>query len=96
MKNDSVQELCGNFTFTDKTFMLTGGTVSFGNALLNRCLFTGIGEICIFSYDEKKQDGKSKFYIGDVRDFKSCHDSSLTYACESTSRWASTTITSNK
>ena len=67
--------------FKDKTLMITGGTGSFGNAVLNRFLQTDIGEIRIFSRDEKKQDdmrhdyqlkypelsGKIKFYIGDVR-----------------------------
>ena len=67
--------------FTGKTLMITGGTGSFGNAVLNRFLRTDIGEIRIFSRDEKKQDdmrheyqakmpevaGKIKFYIGDVR-----------------------------
>ena len=62
--------------FKDKTLMITGGTGSFGNAVLNRFLQTDIGEIRIFSRDEKKQDDmrhlynnpKLKFYIGDVRD----------------------------
>ena len=72
--------------FTDKTLMITGGTGSFGNAVLNRFLQTDIGEIRIFSRDEKKQDDmrheyqakmsevaeKIKFYIGDVRDLQSC------------------------
>lgn len=72
--------------FTDKTLMITGGTGSFGNAVLNRFLKTDIGEIRIFSRDEKKQDDmrheyqirmpevadKIKFYIGDVRDLQSC------------------------
>lgn len=71
--------------FTDKTLMITGGTGSFGNAVLNRFLQTDIGEIRIFSRDEKKQDDmrhdfqakmpqvadKIKFYIGDVRDLQS-------------------------
>ena len=70
--------------FTDKTLMITGGTGSFGNAVLNRFLQTDIGEIRIFSRDEKKQDDmrhefqakmpeaseKIKFYIGDVRDLQ--------------------------
>ena len=69
----------------NKTFMITGGTGSFGNAVLNRFLCTDIGEIRIFSRDEKKQDDmrhefqvkmpeaseKIKFYIGDVRDIQS-------------------------
>ncbi|MBE6537619.1 MAG: NAD-dependent epimerase/dehydratase family protein [Ruminococcaceae bacterium] len=71
--------------FTNKTLMITGGTGSFGNAVLNRFLATDIGEIRIFSRDEKKQDDmrhefqvkmpevaeKIKFYIGDVRDIQS-------------------------
>ena len=72
--------------FTGKTLMITGGTGSFGNAVLNRFLQTDIGEIRIFSRDEKKQDDmrheyqakmpevaeKIQFYIGDVRDLQSC------------------------
>ncbi|WP_073993690.1 polysaccharide biosynthesis protein [Parasporobacterium paucivorans] len=62
--------------FKDKTLLITGGTGSFGNAVLNRFLDTDIREIRIFSRDEKKQDemrhiydnGKIKYYIGDVRD----------------------------
>ena len=71
--------------FKDKTLMITGGTGSFGNVLLNRFLNTDIGEIRVFSRDEKKQDDmrhefqvkmpevadKIKFYIGDVRDLQS-------------------------
>lgn len=71
--------------FTGKTLMITGGTGSFGNAVLNRFLKTDIGEIRVFSRDEKKQDDmrhdfqarmpevadKIKFYIGDVRDLQS-------------------------
>ena len=71
--------------FTNKTLLITGGTGSFGNAVLNRFLRTDIGEIRIFSRDEKKQDDmrhefqakmpeaaeKIKFYIGDVRDLQS-------------------------
>lgn len=71
--------------FTNKTLLITGGTGSFGNAVLNRFLATDIGEIRIFSRDEKKQDDmrhefqarmpevadKIKFYIGDVRDLQS-------------------------
>jgi len=65
--------------FHGKTLMITGGTGSFGNAVLRRFLDTGIGEIRIFSRDEKKQDDmrkhyhhdKIKFYIGDVRDLAS-------------------------
>ena len=71
--------------FKDKTLLITGGTGSSGNAVLNRFLDTDIGEIRIFSRDEKKQDdmrheyqvkypeasNKIKFYIGDVRDLQS-------------------------
>lgn len=71
--------------FTGKTLLITGGTGSFGNAVLNRFLKTDIGEIRIFSRDEKKQDDmrhefqakmpeeadKIKFYIGDVRELAS-------------------------
>lgn len=71
--------------FTNKTLLITGGTGSFGNAVLNRFLKTDIEEIRIFSRDEKKQDDmrhefqaklpevadKIKFYIGDVRDIQS-------------------------
>ncbi len=71
--------------FTHKTLMITGGTGSFGHAVLDRFLSTDIGEIRIFSRDEKKQDdmrndlqvrmpaltGKIRFYIGDVRDLSS-------------------------
>ncbi len=71
--------------FKGKTLMITGGTGSFGNAVLNRFLNTDIGEIRVFSRDEKKQDDmrhefqakmpevaeKIKFYIGDVRDIAS-------------------------
>ena len=71
--------------FKDKVLMITGGTGSFGNAVLNRFLKTDIGEIRIFSRDEKKQDDmrhefqakcpevsdKIKFFIGDVRDLAS-------------------------
>lgn len=67
--------------FDDKVLLITGGTGSFGNAVLDRFLSTGIGEIRIFSRDEKKQDDmrhkykndKIKFYIGDVRDYDSIH-----------------------
>ena len=62
--------------FDEKTLLITGGTGSFGNAVLKRFLDTNIGEIRIFSRDEKKQDDmrkdyhdeRIKFYIGDVRD----------------------------
>ncbi|MBR8769055.1 polysaccharide biosynthesis protein [Porphyromonas levii] len=66
-------------TFSDKTLLITGGTGSFGNAVLRRFLNTDIKEIRIFSRDEKKQDDmrhrlqnpKVKFYIGNVRDQRS-------------------------
>jgi UDP-N-acetylglucosamine 4,6-dehydratase len=65
--------------FDNKTLLITGGTGSFGNAVLDRFLYTNIKEIRILSRDEKKQDDmriklasdKVKFYIGDVRDYKS-------------------------
>jgi len=71
--------------FKNKTLLITGGTGSFGNAVLNRFLQTDIGEIRVFSRDEKKQDDmrhdfqvrmpdfaeKIKFFIGDVRDLAS-------------------------
>lgn len=72
-------------SFKDKILLITGGTGSFGNAVLRRFLTTDIAEIRILSLDEKKQDdmrhtyqerwpqhaGKIKFYIGDVRDYRS-------------------------
>ena len=72
--------------FKDKVLLISGGTGSFGNAVLKRFLRTDIGEIRIFSRDEKKQDDmrheyqakypdvahKIKFYIGDVRNLESC------------------------
>ena len=68
--------------FKDKTLLITGGTGSFGNAVLNRFLETDIREIRIFSRDEKKQDDmrhlynnpKIKYYIGDVRNIQSVRD----------------------
>lgn len=80
------EEIIRMSLFKDKTLMITGGTGSFGNAVLNRFLQTDIGEIRIFSRDEKKQDDmrheyqakmpevadKIKFYIGDVRNLQSC------------------------
>jgi len=74
--------------FAGKTLMITGGTGSFGNAVLNRFLQTDIAEIRIFSRDEKKQDDmrheyqakmpevahKIKFFIGDVRNLQSCRN----------------------
>ena len=80
MNNESI--------FKDKTLLITGGTGSFGNAVLRRFLKTDIKEIRIFSRDEKKQDDmrheyqakypeeaqKLKFYIGDVREYRSIED----------------------
>ena len=74
--------------YSNKTLLITGGTGSFGNAVLNRFLHTDIGEIRVFSRDEKKQDDmrhefqlkmpdvadKINFYIGDVRDLRSVRD----------------------
>ncbi len=68
-----------NYMFKDKVLLITGGTGSFGNAVLNRFLSTDVKEIRIFSRDEKKQDDmrkrykndKIKFYIGDVRNIRS-------------------------
>ena len=68
--------------FSNKTLLITGGTGSFGNAVLNRFLETDIREIRIFSRDEKKQDDmrhhyndpKIKYYIGDVRNIQSVRD----------------------
>ena len=71
-----------------KTLLITGGTGSFGNEVLHRFLKTDIGEIRVFSRDEKKQDDmrhefqakmpevsdKIKFFIGDVRDLQSVHN----------------------
>ncbi len=69
--------------FTGKTLLITGGTGSFGNAVLNRFMHTDIKEIRIFSRDEKKQEDmrhklnsdKVKYYIGDVRHYQSLYDS---------------------
>jgi UDP-N-acetylglucosamine 4,6-dehydratase/5-epimerase len=68
--------------FAGKTLLVTGGTGSFGNAVIQRFLKTEIGEIRIFSRDEKKQedmrlmlrDGRVRFFIGDVREYGSVHD----------------------
>lgn len=68
--------------FKDKVLLITGGTGSFGNAVLSRFLKSDFAEIRIFSRDEKKQEDmrialksdKVKFYIGDVRDYDSVHD----------------------
>ena len=71
-----------NDIFKNKTLLITGGTGSFGNAILKRLISTDIKEIRIFSRDELKQDNmrkfynsnKLKFYIGDVRDKDSIDD----------------------
>jgi len=68
--------------FKNKKLLITGGTGSFGNAVLNRFLSSDVSEIRIFSRDEKKQDDmrlqykneKLKFYIGDTRDYESLQD----------------------
>lgn len=68
--------------FKDKILMITGGTGSFGNAVLNRLLSSDVSEIRVFSRDEKKQEDmrltlnneKLKFYIGDVRNYDSVHE----------------------
>lgn len=68
--------------FKDKTLLITGGTGSFGNAVLQRFLDSDFAEIRVFSRDEKKQEDmrialkndKVKFYIGDVRQYDSVHD----------------------
>ena len=82
--------------FKGKTLLITGGTGSFGNAVLRRFLDTDIKEIRIFSRDEKKQDDmrkqynndKLKFYLGDVRDKNSIKDAmtwcGLCLSCGST------------
>lgn len=69
--------------FKDKVLLITGGTGSFGNAVLDRFLHSDFAEIRVFSRDEKKQEDmriklandKVKFHIGDVRDYDSVHDS---------------------
>ncbi|MDO8344777.1 MAG: polysaccharide biosynthesis protein [Cellvibrio sp.] len=68
--------------FKDKILLITGGTGSFGNAVLQRFIDSDLSEIRVFSRDEKKQEDmrialksdKVKFYIGDVRDYNSVHD----------------------
>src|SRR5438552_9920830 len=68
--------------FKDKRLLITGGTGSFGNAVLRRFLHSDFEEIRVFSRDEKKQEDmrlalnsdKLKFYIGDVREYDSIHD----------------------
>ena len=71
--------------FTGRSLLITGGTGTFGNAVLQRFLATGIGEIRVFSRDEKEQHDmrmaygspKPRFYIGDVRDPASLRDAML-------------------
>src|SRR6266478_5506880 len=70
------------FMFKDKILLITGGTGSFGTAVVQRFLNSDFAEIRIFSRDEKKQEDmrlafkndKLKFYIGDVREYDSVHD----------------------
>ena len=79
VKAIGITEPISKMNFQNKTLLITGGTGSFGNAVLKRFLDTDISEIRIFSRDEKKQDdmrkrynnAKLKFYIGDVRDSRS-------------------------
>lgn len=74
-----------NKYFENKTLLITGGTGSFGNAVLDKFLNTKIGEIRVFSRDEKKQDDmrhlyksdKIKFYVGDIRDFGSINQAMI-------------------
>lgn len=74
-----------NYFFENKVILITGGTGSFGNAVLNNILKTNISEVRIFSRDEKKQedmrhnfqDNRIKFYIGDVRDYESVKNSMI-------------------
>ena len=76
-KMASHEQAIGLNMFDDKNILITGGTGSFGNAVLNRFLDTNIKEIRIFSRDEKKQDDmrhrlnnpKVKFYIGNVHSY---------------------------
>jgi UDP-glucose 4-epimerase len=77
MKSDKQTDI-----FKDSVLLVTGGTGSFGNAVVEHFLDSSVAEIRIFSRDEKKQDdmrnawksNKLKFYIGDVRDYDSVHD----------------------
>jgi|SRR5580658_1168203 UDP-N-acetylglucosamine 4,6-dehydratase len=76
------KEAAKRLVFSDKVLLITGGTGSFGNAVLKRFLATDVREIRIFSRDEQKQEDmriafnnpKLKFYIGDVRNYDSIHD----------------------
>ncbi len=87
--------MTGSDFFKNKTLMITGGTGSFGSAVLKHCLETDIGEIRIFSRDEKKQDDmrhalqarfadradKVRFFIGDVRDLSSVRNAAAGVDC---------------
>ena len=88
MPRGAAKEKSPMSAFSGATLMITGGTGSFGNTVLKHFLDTDIGQIRIFSRDEKKQDdmrhqlqaahpesaGKVKFYVGDVRDPQSIRD----------------------
>lgn len=82
MKTDNEIKTNNKDIFKDRVLLITGGTGSFGNAVLRRFLETDLKEIRIFSRDEKKQEDmrikynneKIKFYIGDVRDYRSVED----------------------
>ena len=82
MKTDNKIKTDNKDIFKDRVLLITGGTGSFGNAVLRRFLETDLKEIRIFSRDEKKQEDmrirynneKIKFYIGDVRDYRSIED----------------------
>lgn len=82
MKTDNKIKTDNKDIFKDRVLLITGGTGSFGNAVLKRFLETDLKEIRIFSRDEKKQEDmrirynneKIKFYIGDVRDYRSIED----------------------
>lgn len=82
MKTDNKTKTDNKDIFKDRVLLITGGTGSFGNAVLRRFLETDLKEIRIFSRDEKKQEDmrikynneKIKFYIGDVRDYRSIED----------------------
>jgi len=77
--------------FKNKTLLITGGTGSFGNAVLQRFIDSDLAQIRIFSRDEKKQDDmrltlnndKVKFYIGDVRDYRAVSDVMRRRSCVS-------------
>ena len=91
LKNQRINSLVRQpelLSFTNATLLITGGTGSFGHTVLKHFLTTDIGQIRIFSRDEKKQDdmrhelqvrypkeaSKVKFYIGDVRNFQAVRD----------------------